>query len=213
MPRKRDVDKEWKKLGIETDWVTRARIRGTILPACPWLDAAQRMVTVVGRPAAELTKLFAQQLDLYSLSPEEEAHKEFERKVEEGTSTEKVKLNLAMAAYTGSPVTPINPVVYEWASQVVETTHRYRDETYQMLQEVASMPRLVKVGTLRLRTYTWREKIYELYTLYIPRYKIYLNQIVSRDMRTGEWLGVYRTRSAILEEYRRRYYEALYSSW
>jgi len=187
MPLERDVDKEWKELGIETDWVTRARIRGFILPSCPWLDAAQRMVNIVGRPAAELTKLFSDQLELYSLSPQEEAHKEFERKVETGTREERVKLQMAMAAYTGSPVTPINEEVYRWASQVIETTKRYRDETYKVYQDLSSIPRVTgyyyAIDKVDLR----KAVVYEIYRLYVPRYRKYFEVGWGRAIAQGNY--------------------------
>jgi len=95
-------EKEFEREGFEVKKELRERERGKILPSCPWLDAAERIITQLGRPAAELTKLFAQQLDLYSLSPQEEAHKAFERKVEEETEEERVKLDLGIYRHTGN---------------------------------------------------------------------------------------------------------------
>lgn len=202
---------EFEREGFEVKKELRERERGTILPSCPWLDAAERIITQLGRPAAELTKLFAQQLDLYSLSPHEAAHKAFERKVEEGTREERVKLDLAMMAYTGSPVTPINEEVYRWASEVIETTKKYRDETYEMLQEVASMPRMVKVeDTIEER----REKggdLWEYYAWYVPRYGIYTDIVARRNAKTGRWYEVYRSAGEALWEYKRKQWELMYS--
>lgn len=197
MPLERDVDKEWKELGIETDWVTRARIRGFILPSCPWLDAAQRMVNIVGRPAAELTKLFSQQLDLYSLSPQEEAHKEFERKVDTGTREERVKLNLAMAAYTGSPVTPINEEVYRWASDVVETVKSYRDRTYDLYKQVAQMPRVTGIAEVTRGTWWAGAVRYQAVKLYIPYYEKTVYMTTWRDQT---WAKIQAQRTIAAEE-------------
>ena len=168
MELEKDTQKEWEELGIETDWYARAVLRGWILPSCPWLNAAERMVNIVGRPAAELTKLFANQLDLYSLSPQEAAHKKFEEEVEKGTREERVKLNLAMAAYTGSPVSPINPEVYKWASEVIATVKRYRDESFKVYQEMASIPRIRKYGEVIVMQDWSYGTLYEEYRLYIP---------------------------------------------
>ena len=202
---------EFEREGFEVKKELRERERGKILPSCPWLDAAERIITQLGRPAAELTKLFAQQLDLYSLSPQEEAHKAFERKVEEETRDERVKLDLAMMAYTGSPVTPINEEVYRWASQVIETTKKYRDETYEMLQEVASMPRMVKVEDTRDKKFKEDGDYWEYYVWYVPRYRVWTDIVARRNTVTGRWYGVHRSQSAVLWEYQRKQMELMYS--
>ena len=202
-------EKELEREGFEVKKELRERERGTILPSCPWLDAAERIIAQLGRPAAELTKLFAQQLDLYSLSPQEEAHKAFERKVEEETRDERVKLDLAMMAYTGSPVTPINEEVYRWASQVIETTKKYRDETYQMLQEAASMPRMVKVAETKEKDILGRSVEWEYYAWYVPRYRVWTDIVARRNTVTGRWYGVHRSQSAVLWEYRRKLWEQM----
>jgi len=198
---KRGTEEEWEKLGIKADFSVRARIRGWILPSCPWIDAAERITRVIGRPAAELTKLISNQLDLYSLSPQEEAHKAFEETVDRETNELRVKHDLAMSAYTGSPVSPINEEVYKWASSVIETVKQYKAETEELYNKVASMPRLEKVGEVReIQGYSAGKNV-ELYAWYIPRFQAYTDVVAKREKDEGYWYGLYKRSSDVIKAY------------
>jgi len=57
----------------------REGIRGRVVLPCVWVDTAERLAMMLGRPAAELAVLVARQVEYYSLSPQEAAHEHFER--------------------------------------------------------------------------------------------------------------------------------------
>lgn len=51
------------------------RHAGIILAdGCPWAEAAERLAMMLGRPAATIAVLLSRQLDLYTHSPQDEAH-------------------------------------------------------------------------------------------------------------------------------------------
>ena len=71
-----------------------------------------------------------------------------------------------------------------------------------MLQEVASMPRMVKVRDVQWYGRYKREGNYEYYMWYVPRYEIYTDIVARRHIRTGRWFGVYRSKSEALYAYK-----------
>ena len=65
----------------EARWVAE---HGQILRrGCPWADAAERLVFLLGRPAAEIAVLVSRQIDLYTHSPQEAAQEAHDRKLVE----------------------------------------------------------------------------------------------------------------------------------
>jgi len=56
---------------------------GTLVDVCNWVQLAFRLVALFGEPAKWVVKEIANAWDLYSTSPQDEAHKAFARKVDE----------------------------------------------------------------------------------------------------------------------------------
>jgi len=56
---------------------------GRLVAICDYVQLAYRFVTLFGEPAKRVVKQLANTLDLYSTSPHDEAHKTFERKVDD----------------------------------------------------------------------------------------------------------------------------------
>ena len=70
---------------------------GTLVDVCNWVQLAFRLVALFGEPAKWVVKEIANAWDLYSTSPQDEAHKAFEVTVDElgriwRESTEKIIL-------------------------------------------------------------------------------------------------------------------------
>ena len=60
----------------------QVRHAGVILAdGCPWAEAAERLAMMLGRPAATIAVLLSRQLDLYTHSPQDEAHKAHDKEL------------------------------------------------------------------------------------------------------------------------------------
>ena len=88
--------------------------------------------------------------------------------------------------------TSTNTWVYKWASQVIETVRRYRDEAYRVYQELSSVPRVTghyyaidKVGKRKA-------VVYEIYGLYVPRYQKYFEVKRVKAIAEGYYLEMRR---------------------
>jgi len=185
----------WEQQGIEFDRKEREAVRGVILPSCPWLDAAERMVQMIGRPAAVLTKLFADQLDLYSLSPQEAAHEAFKNKIIEGTEDERNKLDLTIAAYTGEKPKPIPEEVVRWAAETIEEMKYWEAQTYEWYKRVGSMPRFEELRMVDFMTAKEYALDISMAVMYVPLYDVYLPISFMMDRGRGEIYGVYKSAS------------------
>jgi len=71
---------------------------GTLVDVCNWVQLAFRLVALFGEPAKWVVKEIANAWDLYSTSPQDEAHKAFARKVDEiGQRWEELTKTLILA--------------------------------------------------------------------------------------------------------------------
>jgi len=73
---------EQKDRGFKQEPIAAAR-HGTLVDVCNWVQLAFRFVAVFGEPAKWVVKEIANAWDLYSTSPQDEAHRAFREKVEE----------------------------------------------------------------------------------------------------------------------------------
>jgi len=73
---------EEKDRGFKQEPIAAAH-HGTLIDVCNWVQLAFRLVALFGEPAKWVVKEIANAWDLYSTSPQDEAHKAFARKVDE----------------------------------------------------------------------------------------------------------------------------------
>ncbi len=73
---------EQKDRGFKQEPIAAAH-HGTLVDVCNWVQLAFRLVALFGEPAKWVVKEIANAWDLYSTSPQDEAHKAFAQKVDE----------------------------------------------------------------------------------------------------------------------------------
>jgi len=73
---------EQRERGFKQEPIAAAH-HGTLVDVCNWTQLAFRLVALFGEPAKWVVKEIANAWDLYSTSPQDEAHKAFARKVDE----------------------------------------------------------------------------------------------------------------------------------